>query len=356
MDEVDACLVDCSSRTPRLLATHSRPFPPELAATIRELADNRHPDPMRACGETDARLGTLFGKTVNQLLSHSGIPADEITAIGSHGQTLFHHPEGQPPFTWQIGDPNRIAWRTGIPVVADFRRMDVAAGGQGAPLVPPFHQACLGDDEEYRAVLNIGGIANVTLLPPGGSVRGFDTGPGNTLMDGWIRQHQDRPFDADGEWAASGTSDDRLVARWLGDPYFRRPIPKSTGPEHFSLEWLSRLAGTDLDRLDPADVQASLLALTADSIANDLREHAPDLQRLLVCGGGNHNAALMAALEQQLAPLPVDTTDAHGVPADWMEAMAFAWLARRRWHGLPGNLPSATGAERPVLLGAVYRP
>ncbi|MGE0387345.1 MAG: anhydro-N-acetylmuramic acid kinase, partial [Gammaproteobacteria bacterium] len=344
----------------RLAETRYRctPYPPELRRTLDFAVAPNPSITLDALGEAHVRIGHAFADAVIGFLADLGLSARDITAIGSHGQTVFHRPGGQYGFTMQIGDPNVIAWRTGIPTVADFRGMDVAAGGQGAPLVPAFHADLWQVAAQQRAVVNIGGIANVTMLPPRGTaaVTGFDTGPGNCLLDEWIALHRQHRFDAQGGWAASGRPVPALLAALLEDPYFHRPSPKSTGRDYFNLAWLqSRLH--DLPGSEPAaaDIQATLLELTAASIAMAVKQDA-EVSELLVCGGGAHNPPLMAALSRRLSGTRVASTHTSGVDPDAVEAVAFAWLARRRLSREPGNLPAVTGAAAPAILGAVYRP
>ncbi len=351
MDAVDAALLRFEPHL-ELIAHHSLALPEELREALRRLAAERSPHPLQCLGELDAHIGELFAECALGLLADCGVDTGAVTAIGSHGQTLYHAPHGDTPFTLQIGDANRIAARTGITTVADFRRRDMALGGQGAPLVPAFHNALWRDEGEERAILNIGGIANLSLLPaePGAPVRGFDTGPGNTLMDAWCREHRGEPFDADGAWAASGSVDDALIARLLTDDYFAAAAPKSTGPEHFSPEWLkARLDGESANT-----VQATLLELTARSIAEALRREAPTTRRLIACGGGVYNGALMARLGELLPGIRVESSATHGLDPRWVEAAAFAWLARETLAGRPGNLPEVTGASAPCVLGAIF--
>jgi anhydro-N-acetylmuramic acid kinase len=252
----------------------------------------------------------------------------------------------------QIGDPNVIAARTGIATAADFRRIDIALGGQGAPLVPAFHSWRFGDPHEARVIVNIGGIANITVLAPTRATKGFDTGPGNTLLDLWIKRRRNERFDRDGRWAASGRVSDPLLAACLEEPFFAAPAPKSTGRELFHGAWLDgRLAR--VGELADADVQATLSELTGSTIAHAIRAELPECREVIVCGGGAHNGDLMQRL-QRLTGARVTTTDAYGVPPDWVEGAAFAWLARARLRGLPGNVPSVTGARREAVLGGVY--
>ncbi len=354
LDGIDAVLVDLEDRAPRLQATHQAPLPEALRGRIEALMGGAHT--LSELGELDRILGELCADTVLRLLDRASTPAQAIQAIGSHGQTLYHQPRGTPPFTLQIGDPNVIAERTGITTVADLRRRDMAAGGEGAPLVPAFHAAALHSASEDRVILNVGGIANITVLAadPARPVTGFDTGPGNTLMDAWIRRHLNETFDRDGRWAAQGKAHAGLVRHMLNAPYFAAPPPKSTGREDFHLEWLEAQLRA-LDRtLSPQDIQASLLELTAQSIAQAISAQLPISPRVLVCGGGTHNRALMSRLQALLPGARVQSTAALGLDPDWVEATAFAWLAQQTLKGAPGNLPSVTGARRAVVLGGIY--
>ena len=352
MDGIDAALMAFTDHSQRLAGFISRPWPRPLAQRLRSLGTPGN-DEIDRLGVLDAEVADGFAAAVEALLAATAIPVAEIRAIGSHGQTIRHRPAASPPFTLQIGDPNRLAERTGITVVADFRRRDMAAGGQGAPLVPAYHAAWFRDPAEQRAILNIGGIANLTLLPadPTLPVTGFDTGPGNTLLDSWIRQHRGEGYDRDGSWAGSGQVDPGLLSWLLDDPYFRLQPPKSTGPEYFNLDWLQR--HQRIGRLPPQDVQATLLELTARSVA-DAITGGDGVERLICCGGGVHNSALMRRLGELLPGLTVEPSGGYGVGPDQMEAAAFAWLARQTLLGLPGNLPSVTGATRAVVLGGIY--
>jgi anhydro-N-acetylmuramic acid kinase len=288
------------------------------------------------------------------VLADHGVAAGDVRALGSHGQTVRHRPGTPTPYTLQLGDPNVIAEATGIVTVADFRRRDMAAGGQGAPLAPAFHSAMLGADGASRVVLNLGGIANITVLPrdPSAALRGFDTGPANCLMDGWSLQQRGIGCDEGGAWAASGQVDEAWLAQLLAEPYFHQTGPKSSGREVFNQDWLQRQLGQR--SLAAVDVQATLLALSARSVAAAIRQAAPATEEVLVCGGGVHNASLMQALATALAPLTVASTASCGVDPDYVEAMAFAWLARQRLLGLPGNRADVTGARGPRVLGAIY--
>lgn len=355
MDGVDAVLVAFDEERPRLLASHSAPMPESLREALLRLAGNHSPHPLQCFGELDHRLGQLFADASLALLEAAGMAPEAVTAIGSHGQTLYHQPLGDAPFSLQIGDPNIIAERTGITTVADFRRRDMAAGGQGAPLVPAFHAEVFAAGHT-RVVLNLGGIANITVLPGAAAapVTGFDTGPGNVLLDGWAQRHLGVPLDRDGAWARSGRVDPPLLDRLLGDPYFQVPPPKSTGREVFNGEWLERQLQQAGRHLAPEDVQATLVELTAASVADAVWRHASGTRELLVCGGGAHNGAVLARLGHHLPDCTVTSTASHGIDPDWVEALAFAWLARRTLQGRPGNLPAVTGARHPVVLGGVF--
>lgn len=348
-DGVDAVVADFDDG-PRLLARHSEPYPESLRQRILRVSQFREAVHPRELAALDHAVAEVFAQAAHAV----GRDFSPIAAIGSHGQTLFHLPPGDPelgdgpPFTWQCGDPNRLAWLTGLPVVADFRRMDLAAGGQGAPLVPAFHHACFAHPTENRVILNIGGIANLTVLPANdGEVLGYDTGPGNGLMDAWISLHQGQPFDAEGQWAAQGEVQAELLETWRADPYFALPYPKSTGRDYFHLAWLGQ------PNAAPQDVQATLLALTVETIVTAIQPHHPT--RVLVCGGGARNAYLMQKLQAALDSIPVTTTEPFGLPPDWVEAACFAWLARERLADRSGCLPTVTGAASPVILGGVYR-
>jgi anhydro-N-acetylmuramic acid kinase len=356
LDAIDAVLVDLASPTPRQIAVHSHPLPSVLRTQLLTLCHGGTVDELRLTAELDVRLGRLFAEAALALLQQAATPASAVRAIGSHGQTVRHEPDGDTPFSVQIGDPNVIAQLTGITTVADFRRRDIAAGGQGAPLVPAFHAAALRSADEDRVVLNIGGMANITVLPrdPQQAVTGFDTGPGNVLMDAWAARHLGTPQDDEGHWAGSAPRQEPLLAALLSDGYFQRPPPKSTGRELFNMDWLeARLAQLDIET-EPAQVQASLVALTAQSCAIAIQHYAQHTQRVLVCGGGVHNVTLMQQLTDALPGMRVASTQTLGLDPDWVEALAFAWLAKQTLEGKPGNLPSVTGAKASVVLGGIY--
>ena len=351
VDGLDLALLEVGE-VPRLHGARTFDLPEALRGTLLSLGQPGNDD-IDTLGRADRVLGSFIGDAINDFLDQQGLAAGNVTAIGSHGQTVRHRPEGDQPFTLQIGDPNRIAERTGITTVADFRRRDMAAGGKGAPLVPPFHAALFRSSNEDRAVLNIGGIANLTLLPADSARRisCFDNGPGNGLMDEWIQKTRQEPFDQQGAWAAAGQVNDKLLKVLLADAYLHRPPPKSTGREHYNLQWLASL-NSELPA-DAADTQATLCAFTAESVARALHRWAPGTRRVLVCGGGRLNRTLMQGLSES-ANLPVTTTDAEGFDGDSIEAAAFAWLAHQTISGLPGNEPSVSGASGYRVLGAIY--
>ncbi|MDX1508950.1 MAG: anhydro-N-acetylmuramic acid kinase, partial [Woeseiaceae bacterium] len=330
----------------------SFPYPPALRERLFTARSKPAACGLDELGYLDVAVGECFRDAALALLDAAGRKASNVTAVGSHGQTLRHRPDADKAFTLQIGDPSIIAAGTGIDTVADFRRLDMALGGQAAPLLPPFHDWLFRDDAADRVVVNIGGIANVTVLPSGGEpVTGFDTGPGNTLLDAWMRWHNDSAYDDRGAWAASGEVDTALLDKMCSDPWFAAAPPKSTGFERFNLDWLAAFEPGDAS---PADVQATLSELTAKTIADAILRVAPSTREVFVCGGGASNPDLMSRLAARLRGISVASTSAAGVDPDWIEATAFAWLAMRRLAGLPGNLPSVTGARCEAVLGAVY--
>ena len=348
-DGVDVALVDFDPQ-PRISAAATYPYPEALRDRILDLARNAPSVALDELGTLDVAIARHFADSANALLAQAGVDAAAITALGSHGQTVRHKPLGEFPFTMQLGDPSVIAEITGITTIADFRRGDIAAGGQGAPLAPAFHSAALANGNR-RALLNLGGIANVTVFDDDGDVLGFDTGPANCLMDAWAVRHIGQPRDEGGAWASQGTVNQALLSRLLADPYFALPAPKSTGREQFNLDWLEQRL---IDGVSAVDVQATLLALSVQTIATAIRNNGPAVDEILGCGGGVHNAGLMTALADALAPIKVGSTADIGIDPDFVEAAAFAWLARERVHGRPGNLPSVTGARGPRLLGAIF--
>ena len=349
-DGIDAALVRFAPRL-EVLAARTFAYPDALRGRILALARSDAAITLDDFGRLDVELGACFADAARELLHKAGVDPHGVAALGSHGQTLCHRPEGPQPFTLQLGDPNVIAERSGITTVADFRRADLAAGGQGAPLLPALHAAVFTDPAVPRAILNLGGISNLTLLVPGQPVLGFDSGPANCLLDAWSQRHRGTPRDEGGAWAASGGVDGALLAHMLDDPYFSAAPPKSTGREYFNLDWLDARLAADIE---PADVQATLLQLSARSIADALRIHAPAIREVYACGGGVHNTALMHALRAALPGIRVETTAPLGLDPDFVEAVGFAWLAKARLENQPGNLPSVTGARGPRVLGGIY--
>ncbi len=352
-DGIDAALVQFPAEGGcRFIHGLTHDWEPAVRAELIALGEGGTITSLDALGRLDAQVGITFADAANRLLDSARIDRAQVQAIGSHGQTVRHRPLADPAFTMQIGDANRIAELTGITTVADFRRRDVAAGGHGAPLMPAFHLAMLGDSDEDRAVLNLGGIGNLTLIPREGTPRGFDTGPANALMDAWCQRHRGEPFDADGAFAASGQVDAALLGRWLADPWFALPPPKSTGREQFHLDWAQAQLGEG--QVSGADVQATLLELTAATVADALLAHLPGAKRVLVCGGGVRNPQLLRRLRARLPGVVIESSAVHGLDPDYLEAMGFAWLAQRTLTGLPGNLPSVSGARGPRILGAIH--
>jgi anhydro-N-acetylmuramic acid kinase len=353
VDGIDAALVSIPlNGRLTLLASHQHPFPAALRDAIQALMQPGQNEIERA-GELDVQLGRLFAEAVHALLAKCSVNASSIRAIGSHGQTIRHRPRAAYPFSRQIGNPSVVAEETGITTVADFRARDLAAGGQGAPLVPAFHQWFFRKPGINRAIVNIGGIANITWLPAAESsaVLGFDTGPGNTLLDQWIARHRNEPYDRDGDWAASGRVQNDLLARLMADDYFAKAPPKSTGREYFNLAWLEQQF---VGQLAPEAIQATLAELTAASIAQGIKSLPEKIDEIYICGGGHHNRHLLARLRALLPGMPVASTETIGLDPDWVEAAAFAWLAHQTLAGHAGNLPSVTGARHPVLLGGIY--
>lgn len=349
LDGLDFALIEQRDNT-KLLATHYEPMPAQLKQELLALCASG-PDELARAALAEQRWAELAAVGINKLLGQQRIEPSAVRAIGSHGQTVRHEPKRG--FSIQIANPALLAELTGISVIADFRRRDVAAGGQGAPLVPAFHEALFSDPKRIRAVLNIGGFSNLSLLTPGITTLGFDCGPGNVLLDAWIQRHLEQPFDRNGSWAASGVVHPQLLQSLLDDEFFAAKGPRSTGRELFNLPWLDARLSSFGD-IAPADVQATLLELSARSICNALLESQPDTEDLLVCGGGAHNAALMGRLQALLPATRVVSTSTLGVEPDWIEAMAFAWLAHCCLEGIAANRPTVTGARGLRVLGAIY--
>ncbi|MEO8467896.1 MAG: anhydro-N-acetylmuramic acid kinase [Gammaproteobacteria bacterium] len=351
IDGVDAVLVDLGDHGCRVIEAATTPFPPRLLARVRRMVEVPQTE-LRELGALDHAVGAFFAGCAVDLIARAGVEREAVYAIGHHGQTIFHEPSGNEPFSMQIGDPNVVAATTGISTVADFRRFDMAIGGQGAPLVPAFHAWCFGAPSEARAVVNIGGIANITALQPSHTATGFDTGPGNTLLDLWVHRHRGADYDRDGAWAASGNVDAALLATLLTEPYFSAAAPKSTGRELFNMKWLDAHLSRHFATA-PADVQATLAELTARTICTSVHSALGECRRLIVCGGGAHNKDLMTRLKR-VSGISVETTAEFGIAPDWVEGAAFAWLARARLRGEAGNVPTVTGARRFAILGGVY--
>jgi len=351
MDGIDAAVVELSEGTARLLAARTFPFPASVEAVLDQVRGDPDHFSSAELARLDARLGDLLGDAALAVIDQANQRARDIRAIGSHGQTILHRIDADPPHTLQIGDPFRIAERTGITTVADFRRADVAAGGQGAPLAPLIHQALLGHSEQSRVVVNLGGIANLTRLAPNAALSGFDTGPANCFLDLWFRRHRPGRYDQNGAWAASGQVDDAWLRTLLDDPYFCLAPPKSTGIEYFSSRWLDkRLPPWANDR--PQDIQATLAEFSAHSLAAALlAQGQPD--RIILCGGGVHNQDLLERLGRHLPAITISASDEYGLPADYVEATLFAWLARERLNQRPIATSSITGARHPVALGVI---
>jgi anhydro-N-acetylmuramic acid kinase len=349
LDGLDFALVEQDDR-PRLLGTYYIPMPDDLRAELLGLCSSG-PDELARAGIAEQKWVRLAAQGVLALLDQQKVLAGEIRAIGSHGQTIRHEPARG--FTVQIGNPALLAELTGITVVSDFRKRDIAAGGQGAPLVPAFHEALFDDNKDYRAVLNVGGFSNLSLIEIDKPVSGFDSGPGNVLLDAWIQAQRGLSYDKDGAWSESGTVNADLLKSMLSDQFFQTKGPKSTGREVFNLGWVHHHM-FQLPTLKPEDVQATLLEVTALSITESLESAQAQTKELLVCGGGAHNKVLMKRLAALLPNTKVSSTAEFGVDPDWVEAMAFAWLAHCALESVPANRPSVTGAKGLRVLGAIY--
>lgn len=348
LDGADAALVDFSARAPRTLAFATIAFPPDLRERILALSEPGS-DSLDLAGSVSVELAELYANAVREVMSAGGVARDAVAAVGCHGQTVRHRPERR--FSIQLNDAARLAELTGIDVVADFRRRDMAAGGQGAPLVPAFHEAVFRDARRSRSVVNIGGISNITWLPAAGRTLGFDCGPGNVLLDGWARQHIGAQFDEDGRWAAAGRTDASLLARLMEEAFFALPPPKSTGRELFRLAWLQERLPADYRT---ADVQATLTDFTAHAIIGAIDRFCPGTEEIYLAGGGARNGWLVARVGAIAGGRPVALTDALGVPTAHVESMAFAWLAMKCLRREAVDLTAVTGAVAPRILGAVY--
>lgn len=359
MDGVDAVLLALSGDSTRIIGHNASPLPNHLRSKLQRLS---HPgqDNIDLMGECDREVALIFAETAQTLLSQCGVQNCDITAIGSHGQTIRHRPQQALPFSIQIGDPSTIAALTNITTVADFRRKDIACGGEGAPLAPGFHRHVFHHESRNRAIVNIGGIGNITWLPSKASeqqVIGFDTGPGNGLMDAWVAKHLNKSYDHLGTWAASGCPDQDLLALLMNDPYLHQAVPKSTGKELFNLDWLQQKLDIFNNPLPPEDIQATLCLFTAASIVQGLRQvsQGQELSEIYICGGGAFNTHLLALLKRDLN-IPVETTDALGIHPLHVEGAAFAWMAHQTLNRLPASLRTVTGADRDAVLGGIYYP
>ena len=353
LDGVDTVLVGFDHLKPTLLSSYVHPIEPDLKESLLKTIHPEWKGSLVDIGTLNQKLGKLFADAACALIKDNDIDKTSITAIGSHGQTLWHQPIGKHPFSLQLGDASIIAEQTGITTIADFRSRDIAAGGQGAPLVPAFHKELLTHAEKNRVILNVGGISNITILPSISSTRmvsGYDTGPGNGLLDAWIAKHQNTSYDKNGDWARSGTINRKILNKLLEEPYFSLPSPKSTGKELFNLTWLEILAGDQLHEEKPENIQATLTELTAKTISDNIT----DCDELYVCGGGTHNSHLIERLKYHLPNAEIDSTAKLGINPDLMEAIAFAWLAKQAHENKTGNLPSVTGASGKRILGAIY--
>ena len=348
LDGVDAAVADLSATRVRVLAGAHLPFEPRLRAELLAL-NSPGQDEIHRAALLGNELARCYAAAVAAVLTNAGVSAQEVVAIGCHGQTVRHRPTLG--YTVQIGNPALLAELSGIRVVADFRHRDIAAAGQGAPLVPAFHAFAFASPDEHRVVVNLGGIANLTWLPTSGPVTGFDCGPGNCLLDLWADRHLGTQMDTNGEWAAGGKVDQVLLDRFLAEPYISAPPPKSTGRDLFNAVWLSARGA---DAVDPRDAQATLLEFSARCVSQACQRYCQGAGRLIVCGGGLRNAALMRRLSALLDPVPVVSSEACGLPPQLVEAVAFAWLAKMALAGKPANLPAVTGARGPRMLGAIY--
>lgn len=352
VDGVDAALCDFGERECRIVAARTFAYPPAIERRIRSLIEAGRAG-LAEIGALDVAVGRFFADSALALLTGAGVSADDVEAIGHHGQTVWHQPDPPEPFTWQLGDPNSVAAITGIDTVADLRRLDMAVGGQGAPIVPAFHAWLFASDTKTRIVVNIGGIANLTLLAPGRAVLGFDSGPGNTLLDGWAKARLGQPFDDNGNWAASGATNAALLEALLEEPYFSQQTPKSTGPELFNETWLKQKLEVVGNGIADSDVAATLLELTARTIVDSISRLGIADYELLVCGGGARNGAMLGRIGALAGTVPTTTADL-GLDPDWVEAAAMAWLARARLRHASGNVPTVTAAREARVLGGLY--
>lgn len=356
MDGVDAVLVDISENSLTTIACESISYPPSLLSDLHQLCSPSENE-LHIAASADVQLAHVYHQAIEQLLQKEKLSVQEIVAVGSHGQTIRHAPPGSKvsdiPYTLQIGCPHTLATLCNIDIVADFRRKDLALGGQGAPLVPLFHQHMFGANDQTRTIVNIGGIANISVLSPHETPYGFDTGPGNTLLDAWTKKQLGKAYDNNGQWAATGKINQSLLKILLNDPYFVAPYPKSTGREHFHLQWLTHAINQlpSHSAIAPEDVQATLLALTARTIFQAISK-IEQVGEVYICGGGAFNHHLVQSIQDLLKPIPVLTTQALDIDPQMVEGAAFAWFAHANIQRLPGNLTEVTGAKRQAVLGA----
>lgn len=355
LDGVDIALVSISANNISFITGETYPIPNNIKADLLTICEQKQ-GKLQKLGEVDHQLGELYATTINHFIHHHKINKNDIIAIGCHGQTIYHSPMGDSPFTMQIGDANLIAAKTGITTIADFRRKDMAYGGQGAPLVPAFHKAIFSSPDKNRIILNIGGISNITVLAPNKPIIGYDTGPGNVLLDSWVMVNLNKYYDQDAIWAKTGKVNTPLLNELLLEPYFAQPYPKSTGRELFNLAWITDKVAKF--NLLPQDIQATLVELTVVVTINDLLTKSllnltlPN--ELFICGGGAKNPLIVERFTKLLPSWLVNTTDQQGISSDYMEAIAFAWLAYCRINNLTSNIPSVTGASKSVSLGVIY--
>ena len=355
MDAVDTALLEFDNDKFQLIGYEQYPIADELRKAVKQVSLRTS---LQDISKLDNILGHLFAQSALNIIKQTNTPPADIAAIGSHGQTVLHLPGGNHSRTLQIGDANIIAYKTGITTVADFRRMDIAAGGEGAPLAPAFHANYFKSDSRHRLILNIGGIANITILAAGPDIvtRGFDSGPGNGLLDDWNQRHCGTHMDKEGHWANRGQADSEFLNHLQNDAFFSTAPPKSTGRDFFNLDWLENKLNSFARSLQAQDVQATLVDLTIHSITEAIVSHAPHTEEIYICGGGVHNPLLFDGLKAQLADIRIESTEKLGINPDAVEAVTFAWLAKCRLEGTAANLPSVTGAIEPVVLGAVYAP
>jgi anhydro-N-acetylmuramic acid kinase len=353
LDGIDIAIVDFNSKPPRVLLSKTHPYTAAIKKRIKDITLDKTASIDSLC-RLNIELGHAYATAVNESLENANLKRNQIQAIGNHGQTIRHCPDATFPYTLQSGDPNTLAVETGITTVADFRGIDIALGGQGAPLAPAFHQSVFTSSTTNRAIVNIGGIANITYLPsnPTEKIMGFDTGPGNTLSDYWVGLHKSLPYDDGGQWAKTGRVIDKLLAEITAkEPFFKQAAPKSTGTDHFNPTWLSTY---NINQYAPNDIQATLIELTALSIADSISGLPNNPKECFICGGGARNLHLIERIQKRLPNSLIQTTQQLDIDPDYVEAIAFAWLARRRINHEPGNIPSSTHARRHAILGGIY--